>query len=485
MVRWPQSGYLQSWTGTGSGFSILIDTGGANVWSAPIGNDYIIYQTRGIWNLKFVGGSDVFRPEVFLPHLGLLSNHLIASNNNIHYFVGNDYNVYAYRGGTDIMRIGDPIHKYIQEELETTYEYRCWLVVGPENKRLWLYIVPKDQIYCTKAYGMSLSTGSWTERDFRNSFGDQDGITAVNLIGSESYTTGVTYTTALITASDFDADASTNTIGDVTARYGDYLLDTSRTLTKDYTAGTWSAGGLDYSLNTEAFTADFTENDMIVTFDGSNATNVAYGQHYYTVYDVSANGFAVKPTESTAVGDNTGPHGIADASDTTPADMSVDSGLTLGFYSVCVEDSPGDTYDDVLTTTLVGARLMIGDATGYVYQFDDTVTTDDGELIDSRQITPVIDWGEPDKYKRWPGISLVAEGTVAGGMYVRHRTTNFETSETGWTDVTFDLTGEFREDTVWINHTSKKIQLEFMDFTGNTFGIRSYEVLEPEIQDNR
>jgi hypothetical protein len=399
--------------------------------------------------------------------------------------VGDDYNIYAYRGGTDIVRIGDPVHKYLQEELNATYDYRCWLVMGPENKWLWLFIVPTGQIYCTKAFGMNMSTGAWTERDFRNSFGDQDGITSVNLIGSESYTTGETYTTALATVSSYQADASTDTIADVTERYGDMLLDSSRTLTLDYSNGTWSLGGLDYSLNAQVFTTDFTENDLIVTYDGSNASNVAYGQHYYTAYDVSDNGFSVKPTETSFAGDLTGPHGIADASDTTPADMSITNDKTFSVYSVCNEDAPGETYNEVLQENLVGDRLMIGDATGFVYQFDDTVLTDDGEAIDARHITPVIDWGRPEKYKRWPGVSFVAEGTTGGGIWLRHRTGNFDTSDTGWTDTSIDLTNEFIEDTVWINQTSKRIQFAAMAYSEHIFNLRSLEILEPEIQNNR
>jgi hypothetical protein len=507
-VRWPQSGYLQSFTGTGSGFSDLIDTGGANVWSAPIGNDYIIYQTRGIWNLRYVGGNDVFRPEVFLPDIGLLSYHLITSNNNIHYFVGDDYNIYAYRGGTDIMRIGDPVHKYLQEELNTTYEYRCWLVMGPENKWLWLFIVPAGQIYCTKAYLMNMSTGAWTERDLRNSFGDQEGVTCVNLIGSESYLTGETYTTALATNSPYDATGSgaadATTISDVTERYGDVLYDSTTTQMIDISAldisdgeciteVEFSEGGLFFCFttrtadptilladDTSAFSDWSTYSGMIMRIDdGSQGTNMQYGTHYYTLADICSEqdvaGFSVRayvlPSDTTGLA-------VGDASANVPA-------LDETHNAIVIFDPSGETYNDVIQENLVGDRLMIGDATGYVLQFDDTIRTDDGEVIDSRHLTPVFDWGQPDKYKRWPGISFVAEGTASGGIWLRHRTGSFDTSDTGWTDVSIDLTDEFIEDNVWINQTSKRIQFAAMAYSEHLFNLRSLEVLEPEVQDNR
>lgn len=504
-VRWPQSGYLQNWTGTGSGFSDLIDTGGHNVWSGALGNDYIVYQTKGIWGLNYVGDSDVFRPQVYLPDLGLLSYHLVTTSNNVHYFVGSDYNVYSYYGGTNISRIGDPIHKFLQDELNTSYQYRCWIEMGPENKWLWIFIVPTDQSFITKAYGMNMVTGAWTVRDFANKFGTDEGITAVNLIGAESYTIGETYTTALATLSPYDAaDNTSTTAGDTTERYGDVLFEgtagvldwSSLSATADYDFS-WKAGEVDFSeggllfcfsyANDPTKLVDLTIHEdgtnwsgiVIRVDDGSDSDDMPNGSHYYTLTDVCSVLDAgtdytvtlhVQPCETTGTG-------VADTSSDTPA-LGGDTTATL-------YDPSGETYNDVLETVLVGDRLMIGDATGFVYQFDDTVLTDDGNAIDARHITPVIDWGEPEKYKRWPGISVVVEGTDDGAIYIRHRTGNFDTSETGWTDVSIDLTDEVLEDTVWLNRTSKRIQFEFQEYSETTFKLRSYEVLTPEVQANR
>jgi hypothetical protein len=482
-IRWPVISKIQTWTGTGSGFVDLWSTGGENIWSGQLGSQYIVYQDNSIWSLNYVGGTTVFSPEVLIPDLGLLSNNLLVTKNNIHYFVGNDYNVYAYKGGTVYENIGREIHNWLQDELDPQYENRCWMRLGRQNKWLWLFMVPSGSTYITKAYGRSMVTGKWTIRDFSNKW-STGGITATNLIGAETYEVGDSYQDALDAVSIYQADASTNTSADVTIRYGDFLLDNSRTLTKDYTTGDWTDSGTYYFKAAQTFTADITENDRLAVIDGSNSTNVAYGRHYYTVYDISADGYKVKPTCTSFVGDNTGPHGIADASDTVPADISSPN---LGFYSNCSGGDNGETYAQTLSTVLVDERMLIGDSGGFIYTIDPTYTTDDSELIVKKHRTPVFDFQRPGEYKRWKGIRVVAkEKTLGNGtMFVRYRLGSFDTTDSGWTDFTLDLTTEWQETTFYMNNSSKAIQFEFADFSGGDFEVREFEILDPLLEGDR
>ncbi len=479
-LRWSAIGKLETYTGTGSGFVDLLNTGGLNVWSAPLGGQYIVYQDRGIWTVNYVGGTTVFDPRVAIPDLGLKAWHLLISYNNVHYFIGTDSNVHAYYGGTVRQNIGDPIHKYLQEDLDPVYNYRCWMSMGTEGKRLWIFIVPSGSTYVTKAYVRNMVTGSWTIRDFASKW-STGGISAVSLVGAQNYAIGDTYADALDTNSPYPADATKDAAYDVTQRYGDMLLDTSRTLTLDYTAGTWSAGGFDYSKAAEGFGTDFTENDILVTFDGSNAANLPYGTHFYTVYDVSTNGFSVYPTSDASAPDD---RGIADNSTNTPGDLSVAGEDTIGFYSACTEDAPGQTYRQSGEEILVQPHMVLGDSDGFIYQVDATYTKDDDNIIDCRHFSPILDWGQPDKEKRWPGVSVVAEGTVGGAMYVSYRTGNFDTSDTGWTDFSFDLTSQFTEKSFWLNVTSKTGQIRFKDFSGNSFAVKEFKVFEPLVEGN-
>jgi hypothetical protein len=124
----------------------------------------------------------------------------------------------------------------------------------------------------------------------------------------------------------------------------------------------------------------------------------------------------------------------------------------------------------------------MGDSGGFVYQIDETYTTDDGNNMDCRHLTPIFDWNEPSKYKLWPGLSVVAKGS---SMTIRYRTDNFDTSDTGWNDMTQALTSDYEQYNVWANKSSKRIQACFKDFTGEDFDLREYEIMNPLVEENR
>jgi len=464
-VRWPTIGKLQVWTGTGSGFVELTDTGGLNVWSAPLGSDHIVYQTIGIWALNYVGGTTVYDPAPVIPDLGLLSYHLLDVYNNVHYFVGTDLNVYAYYGGSLLKAIGDPIHKYLQRDLATDYASRCFLRIGPLGKRLLLFIVEGSGTYITKCYYMDMLTKAWGVRDYSNKFSSSGtGITGITISGSSIYTTGDTYEEALDTLSSYDAADGTTTAGDVTTRYGEHLLDTSRSLSFDPTNASWCDGGQGFDGSVGAdYKADFTKNDILMIEDGSTFlrdgtyTN-QFGTHFYTIDDVTSAWAQISLIAALT--------GACVTADVTPANE-----VTFGLWSPV-----GDSYNDVLEVIQTAERMILADATGLVYEVDETYTDDDGSLIDSRHLTKEFDMDQPDVYKRWHNLAVVADGTVGGAMQVGYRTTNFETSDTGWEDFTFDLTSEFQEKTFFSNKTSKRIQYRFTDFSGKSFNVREYKL---------
>lgn len=195
-IRWPMAGKLETWTGTGSGYRDLLDTGGYNVWGALLGTQWIQYQNNSIWSLTHVGGTRVFEPDIEMPDLGLLAPRLLYSKNNVHYFIGNDYNLYAYYGGSNIQNIGKKIYRFLQRDLDPAYAERCWLCMGAENSRLWLFIVPNGKEYITEAYGIDIRTGSWMKREFTHKWAT-GGITSVSLVGASSYYAGASYREAI------------------------------------------------------------------------------------------------------------------------------------------------------------------------------------------------------------------------------------------------------------------------------------------------
>lgn len=487
-IRWNVINKPQTWVGTGSGAVTLIDTGGTNVWSAPLGGTHIIYQSRGIWDLNWVGGVTVFDPRPMIADLGLLAPHLLAVKNNVHYFVGDDFNVYAYFGGTAKERLGDKIHPELQKELSSEFASRSWMAFGPNNKRLWIFIVPTGEQYATKAYGLDIRTGAWQVKDFKDLYTTTTGITAVNLVGSQSFTVGESYNEAINTLSPYQSDVSQDTAGDVTQKYGDALRgDTTENVidqTFDYSTIFATDGGLTFDVTAGAaaeITTDFANKPILRIDDGSDGDNMPYGSHYYTVSDIS-HGPGVNDYRFTIAPRDTTGNAFADNSNNTP-DSSTATVFT--FY-----DASGETYREKISEILTQARMMIGDSSGFVYEFDPTYTTYDGNTITSRHFTHVEDYEQPDRFKRWNWISIVArydpDIVSGGGMKIRHRTGNFDTSDTGWLgDFTQTLTSTWTEYRFYNNRSSKQIQYEFDSANGSHFQVSEYKIGPPQVQDDR
>ena len=440
-IRWPQAGKLESWSGTGSGFIDLLDTGGYNVWGALLGTQWIQYQNNSIWSLTHVGGTRVFEPNIEIPDLGLLASHLIYSKNNVHYFVGNDYNIYAYYGGSNYERIGDKIHRFIQRDLDPQYAYRSWLCMGAENSRLWLFIVPNGKTEVTQAYAIDIRTGSWQKREFTHKW-PTGGITSVSLIGSGSYTTGKTYREALLDRSP----------SKVVAIGGAVRLTNVVTVTTS-TAHAFVAG----------------ETVVLADVDDGAEADVFSGSHIITSVPATPKDANNNPTTFTFA--QTG----ADESNNAAGTALVDKPPTSVDYQ-----NSAETSRQMLTEVLTTERIALGDSAGYVYQYDSDLTQDDNVDIPSKHITEVYDLGLPSKNKIWPGIQVTAKGT---GLIVSYRTGNFETTDTGWTAFTEQvLTSEFvdYEFTVW--DTSKKIQFRFTNADGDPFQISNYSIIEPALE---
>ena len=248
-IRWPQAGKLESWTGAGSGAVDLLDTGGYNVWGARLGRQWIQYQNTA--SLTHVGGTRVFEADVEIPELGLLAPHLLYAKNNVHYFVGNDYNLYAYYGGSNIQKMSKGIQRYLKRDLDPTYAKKSWLCMGAENSRLWLFIVPNGKTEVTEAYAIDLNTGAWQKRDYTHKWAT-GGITSVALIGAGSFTDGMTYAEATATARTY-ADYSAG--GDTELALKTYEEMTETVLTDERLAFGDSAGYI-YQYDSELIRDD-------------------------------------------------------------------------------------------------------------------------------------------------------------------------------------------------------------------------------------
>jgi len=257
-VRWTQVGELLDWHGTGSGFADLNDTGGHNVWAARLGATLYVYQNNSIWALNYLGGKTVFSPSIAVEELGLLAPHALASTGNIHYFIGHDYNIYAFYGGSVKKNISEgKIQKAFEEDFHNGRENFAWCALDAYMERLWVFIASGIGQYPNKAYIYDRRTEKWMIRDFTHLFTGGQGITACNLFGSATFTTGDIYQDDATTT--YAAAASAGTTYD-------------STLTEQRVAETMALGtseGYIYSCN-----------EGLLDDDGTNIPTEAYTKRF-------------------------------------------------------------------------------------------------------------------------------------------------------------------------------------------------------------
>jgi len=179
-----------------------VDTGDLNVRAELLGNYFIVYQAHSIWQLRWVGGTTVFYPEIIMPSVGLLSYHLCVPFGQSHYIIGNDYQVYQFTM-SGLTKIGDNIADDIKDNIGEAMEYACRMSLDRQKKHLCIFVATgADQ--ADRMYRLNLRTGSWTVRDLSEYY-SSGGITTAVLSGASSYTKGQTYAEAVTEATTYAA----------------------------------------------------------------------------------------------------------------------------------------------------------------------------------------------------------------------------------------------------------------------------------------
>jgi len=112
-VRWSIVANPEDITGTGSGFIELTESPDWVVALAVLKNKLYAFKERSIWELVYVGGTTVFRPDQRVEGVGTYSPHSIVNLGEELLFYGTD-NIYLY-DGIDLSPIGGQIYPYLYE----------------------------------------------------------------------------------------------------------------------------------------------------------------------------------------------------------------------------------------------------------------------------------------------------------------------------------------------------------------------------------
>lgn len=450
-ILWGMTGKLEAGTGgaspdtaflstnVGAGYRDLINTGDQNQRAEVLGNSLIVYQKRTIWTgIGVSGSSDALSFDVTVDKRGLLAYNLLVSDGSRHYFIGSDNNLWAYYGGQQFELIEGNIGEEIRNAIDFTQAYQCFMCLGANNRRLWIFVIGTGEPYAIMAYGLDLRSRSWQVRSYSN-LGTGKGVVSANLIGAQSYMAGPSYQDLL---DDTGAD--------------DYYYWTEISCAETPADTIWSesvpaSGVYDTMTNASALwdtgVNKVEAGDIVLIESG---THVAAGE--YIVASVTSD------TEIVLTG-------------------GVQSGGAPSAVSYSLWQMPTATYEQEMHEVLTKDVLVIGASDGYIYQHDETLIADNGSAITAKHLTKVFDFDTPNEFKTWPGILIKAKGD---SVKVSFRIGNFDTLDTGWVDFTTQtLTDVLADYTFYIHQSSQAIQFKF-ESTG-AFQISKAFILQPEL----
>ena len=225
-VRWTIAGPLSyassDWTGTGSGYVDLTDTAGLILKGAFIGNELIVYKNDSIFAVTYIGGDSVFRKELRVSGLGLLSQRALIVYRGRHYFLGTDYKLYEYTGLQEPVEVPG-----LSDRISTT--------INPDSEGRCIMIL--DQDYNEMLIGIPTGTNTQPDTFYRYNFTERNWSKSnrtFNCVGThqeysaETYSTyGGTYGSAPTTYGDASGKTSVKVI--LVADSSGYIYKISRT----------------------------------------------------------------------------------------------------------------------------------------------------------------------------------------------------------------------------------------------------------------
>jgi hypothetical protein len=152
--------------------------------------------------------------------------------------------------------------------------------------------------------------------------------------------------------------------------------------------------------------------------------------------------------------------GVGSSAAAAPADWSMGK---VGGVHIMAYRPDGETYKETQRTILKKETMVIGGSNGYIYEFSDSLTTDDGTASQSVHYTPYIDVQQPDLRKTWRKFVLSGKGS---GVNVEYRLDEGTT----WYNVgNLDLTaGRYIDKPFYIYKSSKNIQFRFSNYKSGT-----------------
>lgn len=169
-VRWTIVGGLSTtpvatdWTDTGSGNTDLESTMGSDFIqnAQKLGNYMVIYGERTVVLQEYVGVvTDPYSFYTRVTGVGLAAPLAIANLGNEHIFLGWD-NIYSYKGGKEVLWVGDSIKRELFNIINPEYIHRSFMVFLEEKDELRLYIPTGGSTLPNTYFSYNLTKKTWS-----------------------------------------------------------------------------------------------------------------------------------------------------------------------------------------------------------------------------------------------------------------------------------------------------------------------------------
>ena len=147
-----------------SGYIEMTQGMGAKIVSAaPLKNYIGMYKDYCCALLSYIGGASTFAINVQIEGIGLAAKDAIANLGTSHMFLGSDYNIYRWNGGTELEPVGNPIKKLLQAEVNRAKVNRSFAVVNIAERQVIFFLPVNNDEYPTRMWIWNLDDETWSK----------------------------------------------------------------------------------------------------------------------------------------------------------------------------------------------------------------------------------------------------------------------------------------------------------------------------------
>lgn len=162
-VRYPVNGNHENWTADGSGFIDLYEPEQEPIQGLKVlSNRCAVYREHSIVDLVASGTiAQVFNKDQRTSGVGTVFPATLDSNGTMHFFMGNDGNIWAWNG-SQLQSIGDSLYKNFEQQVDLRAGDYYFGKVYPFMNEYWLWIGTSN------VYIFDFLQGRWLQDDFAN-----------------------------------------------------------------------------------------------------------------------------------------------------------------------------------------------------------------------------------------------------------------------------------------------------------------------------